>query len=133
MKRLQELNEAIDKRDLTEGYGRMLYANIQYVLSVSILELVWEKNFKRCLKKSSDPNMSQGHAKNENGGDGNRKPLPKQRDRLLFCLVIRGSYLRSTEMLIIRPLKSIHYSPADLDNILQTPVKKCVFFIYFHC
>jgi len=113
---LQELKEAIDKQDLTEVADAL--CDIQYVLSGAILEFGLGEKFQALFEEVQRSNMSKA-CKNEMEA---METVSHYQNKGIDCYFVcdQGSYLvyRSADN---KTLKSIHYSPADLDNILQNP------------
>jgi len=111
---LNELKEAIEANDLTEVADA--FCDIQYVLSGAILEFGLGDNFKLLFEEVQRSNMSktckslesaQATQEYYNNKDGTESELVKRGEEYIVFRKSDG-----------KVLKSVNYSPANLDQFL---------------
>jgi len=111
---LNELKEALDNNDIVEAADAL--ADLQYVLSGAILELGLGEKFKSLFDEVQRSNMSKT-CKTMDEAHKTQEYYLKHKDTASF-IVAKGE-----EFLVYRTedkkvLKSINYSPADLNSLL---------------
>ena len=111
---LKELEQAIEDKDLTEIADAL--CDLQYVLSGAILEFGMGDKFKELFDEVQRSNMSKA-CDTEDEAKATVE-LYKQKGTEGYYEKINGKYLvyRKGDL---KTLKSINYSPADLNTILS--------------
>ncbi len=112
---LQELQRAIEDRDLTEIADAL--CDLQYVLSGAILEFGLGKQFKALFDEVQRSNMSKSCTTREEA-EATQQYYKDDRGFDSYIKEVDGHFLvfRSGDH---KTLKSINYSPADLEGILK--------------
>jgi predicted HAD superfamily Cof-like phosphohydrolase len=112
---LRELEEAIQEGDIVEVADAL--CDLQYVLSGAILEFGLGEKFKALFDEVQRSNMSKACASEEEAQATLAHYLKKDGTECYYKKV-DGKWLvyRKSDN---KTIKSIHYSPADLDTILK--------------
>lgn len=112
---LKELQEAIDNQDLTEVADAL--CDIQYVLSGAVLEFGLGDKFKSLFEEVQRSNMSKA-CKTVDEAERTVAHYEQEKNTPCYYKEIDGLYLvyRTEDN---KTLKSINYSPADLEKILK--------------
>lgn len=112
---LKELEEAIKNNDIVEVADAL--CDIQYVLSGAILEFGLADKFKALFDEVQRSNMSKA-CNNEQEAIDTVAYYKKERDTDCYYKEIEGKWLvyRKSDD---KTIKSIYYSPADLESILK--------------
>ncbi len=113
---LKELQEAISNNDLTEVADAL--CDIQYVLSGAVLEFGLGDKFKTLFDEVQRSNMSKA-CKTVEEAEQTVSYYEKEKNTPCYYKQIDGLYLvyRTEDN---KTLKSINYSPADLEKILKS-------------
>lgn len=113
---LKELQEAIDNNDLTEVADAL--CDIQYVLSGAVLEFGLGDKFKSLFEEVQRSNMSKA-CKTVEEAEKTVAHYEQKKNTPCYYKEIDGLYLvyRTEDN---KTLKSINYSPADLEKILKS-------------
>lgn len=112
---LKELKEAIDEGDMVEIADAL--CDIQYVLSGAVLEFGLGKKFTRLFDEVQRSNMSKS-CSTEQEAQQTVEYYHQQKDTPCYYKKVDGKYLvyRSSDQ---KTLKSVNYSPADLQAIIS--------------
>lgn len=112
---LKELQKAIENRDIVEVADAL--CDLQYVLSGAVLEFGLGEKFKALFDEVQRSNMSKACATREEA-EATEKYYRQERGVDCYITEADGHWLvyrRSDN----KTLKSINYSPADLEGILK--------------
>ncbi len=112
---LKELQKAIEDKDLTEVADAL--CDLQYVLSGAVLEFGLGEKFKALFDEVQRSNMSKACASREEA-EATMKYYKEERGFDSYIVEADGHWLvyRKSDN---KTLKSIAYSPADLEGILR--------------
>lgn len=112
---LKELEEAIKDKDMVEIADAL--CDIQYVLSGAILEFGLAEKFKSLFDEVQRSNMSKA-CNTEQEAIDTVAYYAKEKDTECYYKEIEGKWLvyRTADE---KTIKSIYYSPADLESILK--------------
>jgi len=111
---LEELEDAIEDGDIVEIADAL--CDIQYVLSGAILEFGLGEKFRALFDEVQRSNMSKA-CKNAEEAEKTIEYYKVERDTEAYYKEVDGKFLvyRKADN---KTLKSVNYSPADLDSIL---------------
>lgn len=112
---LKELEQAIADRDLVEIADAL--CDLQYVLSGAVLEFGLGDRFKALFDEVQRSNMSKA-CRSKEEADATMKYYREERGFECYAVEENGRFLvyRSSDN---KTLKSVNYSPADLNSLLQ--------------
>lgn len=121
---LKELEEAVNSKDL-KGVADAL-CDLQYVLSGAVLEFGLGDKFKELFEEVQRSNMSKA-CRTRKEAEDTVEHYQKMHNVECYYREVGGKYLvyRATDN---KTIKSINYSPADLDKVLSGENADAVFY-----